>query len=366
MTQLETGHGAPVDLQDIYARPALVPPETTADPVVIRASAARGSCRRELGYMYFGVAPTDEISDHTQMIFDTGNALESVVVDAMNRSGTWDVWPTDRVNPPKASLSLVGGRVVVEGYPDAVGVKKPGDSLQKIVEVKTRGSGAFKDWLRRGTARSHPEAVVQSAVYTLGLFGEYRPAVIATMNTDERTWETEVVGTDSMARAVADADARLSEFLGHVDGGRLPPPDYEQGYWKCSSCTFRTLCETRRAAATDAEEIGEQQPAEQAASALVSLEEFQNAVLDYETAHDGESASKQDKKRVANLLRTYMTQNNLETVQVQGAEKKRKVSLSEGAGRNSTNYKLLRELVPNSVYEQVVRESPGSNTLRVS
>ncbi|MCY3785819.1 MAG: hypothetical protein OXG47_03730, partial [bacterium] len=44
-----------------------------------------------------------------------------------------------------------------------------------------RGPEAFKRWRTLGAERSHPESVAQAACYSLGLYGECRDVVIATL-----------------------------------------------------------------------------------------------------------------------------------------------------------------------------------------
>ena len=221
---------------------------------VARASAVGGNCRRELAYLLDGTEPTDEVEEGTQLLFESGRALESVVLDSMERSG-WEIQRVDSDDPTPAAINLADGRMLVEGYPDAFGTVGLFDDLKKVIEVKTRSASAFKRWTQIGTSRSHPEAAAQAAVYTLGIFGEYRPVVIATMNTDERCWDTEVLRPGSLRAALTRADDRMREFVRSVDAGQMPEPDFERDYWKCGGCVFRTLCnETREDEVEEAEE----------------------------------------------------------------------------------------------------------------
>ena len=66
--------------------------------------------------------------------------------------------------------------------------------------MKTRGPSAFKRWQALGAERSHPDAVAQAALYTYGLFGEARDAVLAVMDTGARTWDTEVIPAERVER----------------------------------------------------------------------------------------------------------------------------------------------------------------------
>ena len=321
---------------------------------VARASAVGGSCRRELAYLLADAEPTDEVEESTQLLFETGRALESVVLDSMERSG-WDIERIDADDPTPAAVTLVDGRMLVEGYPDAFGTIGVFDDLPKVIEVKTRSAGAFKRWTQVGTVRSHPEAAAQAAVYSLGIFGEYRPVAIATMNTDERRWDTEVLRAHSLEAALVRTDDRMREFVRTVDAGETPAPDFEKDYWKCGGCVFRTLCSETREDAVE-------EPGVETAEKTVTQEEFQQAMLAYERAHE----AGKPKKNAQDILRRYMVENNLELMEVEGAKKTRKVKLAGGGARISVNQKKLRLLLSDEAYAEVVTESPTAPSLRVT
>ena len=73
---------------------------------------------------------------------------------------------------------------------------------EAVIEVKTRGPAAFKRWQALGAERSHPDAVAQAALYTYGLFGEARDAVLAVMDTGARAWDTEVIPAERVEHAL--------------------------------------------------------------------------------------------------------------------------------------------------------------------
>ena len=140
-------------------------------------------------------------------MLEAGNALEPVVLRAMERAG-WEVTPADPRDPQQVSVQ-VGPNMVVTGHPDATGVL-PLFGGEAVVEVKTRGPEAFKRWRTLGAERSHPASVAQAAFYTLGTFGELRDAVIATMDTGSRQWDYEVIPAERVGQALE----RASEWLG--------------------------------------------------------------------------------------------------------------------------------------------------------
>ena len=122
----------------------------------------------------------DQPDSTSLTVMEAGTALEPVVLRAMERAG-WEIHPTDRENPQRVSVPI-GPTMRVSGHPDATGIM-PIFGGEAVIEVKTRNPDAFKRWQVLGAERSHPNAVVQAAVYTLGTFGEMRDAVIACMDT---------------------------------------------------------------------------------------------------------------------------------------------------------------------------------------
>ena len=173
---------------DVYSRPnARFDQGGTLE---IRASAV-GNCRRALWYEATGHQVTNPRSDDSITMLEAGNALEPVVLRAMQRAG-WDITATDRDNPQMVSLRL-GPTLVVSGHVDAAGVAPIFGNEPSIVEVKTRGPEAYKKWRTLGAERSHPESVWQAAFYTYGAFDQARDLVIATLDTGNRVWDYEVI-----------------------------------------------------------------------------------------------------------------------------------------------------------------------------
>ena len=163
----------------------------------VRASAATG-CRRALWYAATGHEPAPP-SDEALTVMETGRALEPVVLGAMQRAG-WEVAPADSQHPQTVILQLTP-TVKVTGHPDATG-QAPLFGEEAVIEVKTRGPAAFKRWQALGAERSHPDAVAQAALYTYGLFGEARDAVLAVMDTGARAWDTEIIPAERVEHAL--------------------------------------------------------------------------------------------------------------------------------------------------------------------
>ena len=93
-------------------------------------------------------------------LLEAGNALDPVVVRAMQRAG-WSVKRADRDEPGSISFD-VSPLLTVTGQPVAIGsITLFGDELR--IEVKTRGLEAFKRGQTVGVERSHPDSDAQDA-----------------------------------------------------------------------------------------------------------------------------------------------------------------------------------------------------------
>ena len=232
----------------------------TGDRIEVRASAL-GRCRRALWYSATEQPVTNPTSSESLTIVESGNALEPVVVRAMQRAG-WAIQPVDRDAPTSVSVE-VGDTLVVSGHPDATGFlpKTPAEIMAideflfdgertltpdddpVVIEVKTRGPEAFKRWQTLGSERSHPDSVAQAACYTLGLFGECRDVVIATLDTGSRRWDYELIPAERVEQAWRRATSRLKELADHFDANgpdpdALPERDFEATDWQCRSCPY--------------------------------------------------------------------------------------------------------------------------------
>ncbi|MCY4393127.1 MAG: hypothetical protein OXE43_13925 [Chloroflexi bacterium] len=210
--------------------------------IEVRASAAM-SCRRALWYAATGHEPAPP-DDAALTVMETGRALEPVVLRAMQRAG-WEVTPVDSDHPTPVTVQLTP-EVTVKGHPDATGTA-PLFGEEAVIEVKTRGPSAFKRWQALGAERSHPDSVAQAALYTYGRFGEARDAVLAVMDTAERTWDTEVIPGERVGDALERTRQWLAPLGVHyathgADAEALPERDFEAGSWRCRSCPFLATC----------------------------------------------------------------------------------------------------------------------------
>ena len=228
-----------IDRAEVFSRPAARFDDD--GNIEVRASSALG-CRRALWYSATGYEPTNPPTEESLTAMEAGNALEPVVVRAMERAG----WKVDAPDPqdPQTVAVRIGPNLLVTGHPDGTvrmpveddGAAPPqlflfegetdapayGDPM--VVEIKTRGPEAFKRWRTLGAERSHPASVAQAAFYSLGEFGDLRDAVIATMDTGARTWDWERIPAKRLERALQDACAVAGRAGGppRPEAGRTP------------------------------------------------------------------------------------------------------------------------------------------------
>ena len=188
---------------------------------MVRASAASG-CRRALWYAATEWQPTNPPTDESLTVMEAGQALEQVVLRAMERA-SWDVIPVDP-NSPREVTVPVAPNLRVTGHPDATGVLPFFGGDEVIVEVKTRGPDAYKRWQTLGAERSHPESVAQAALYSYGSYGEARDVVIATMDTGSRQWDTETIPAERVEDAMEKVSFRLGELADHHAAPRAGTP----------------------------------------------------------------------------------------------------------------------------------------------
>ncbi len=360
-----------IDRTGVFSRPAAR--FDAGGNLEVRASAALG-CRRALWYAATGHTPTRSPSEESRMAMEAGNALEPVVVRAMERTG-WKVDPADLRDPQQVTVR-VAPNLLVTGHPDGT-VRLPlpegeaatvemflfddeprapayGDPM--VVEIKTRGPEAFRRWRTLGAERSHPASVAQAAFYTLGAFGDLRPAVIATMDTGNRTWDHEIISAARLDRALLDACAWLGEVAGHhsqrgPDPDALPERDFPAGSWQCRSCPFLDICQPGAAEVVEEPETqGEE----------VTDEKARDAVAAYAEARESIKGPEKAKRTALDTLRAWMCRQGDTKATVGG----RTVSLVQ-TRKYSVNYRRLNELLDPGTRAGVVTESE-SEYVRIS
>ncbi len=317
----------------------------------VRASAAM-SCRRALWYAATGHESTPP-DDAALTVMETGRALEPVVLNAMQRAG-WEVEPADAGRPTKVVLQLTP-TVKVTGHPDATG-RMPLFGEEAVIEVKTRGPSAFKRWQALGAERSHPDSVAQAALYTYGLFGEARDAVVATMDTGDRTWDTEVIPAERVERALERTSEWLAPLGAHyathgADPESLPERDFEAGSWRCRSCPFLATC--LPGDAEDAEAPDEETPE-------VTDEEARQAVAAYVAARESLREPEGAKRQALDILKGWMRRQSSAKAELGNHT----VSLVRST-RYAVDHKRLNALLDPEARAEIVTEQI-SESVRIS
>ena len=359
-----------IDRAGVFSRPAARFDDD--GNVEVRASAALG-CRRALWYAATEYQPTNPPSEESLTAMEAGNALEPVVVRAMERAG-WKVNAADSQDPQQVAVR-VGPNLVVTGHPDGTGrMPLPEDEAAAqvqtllfgnalpalgapmVVEIKTRGPEAFKRWRTLGAERSHPASVAQAAFYTLGTFGAMQDAVIATMNTGSRTWDWELIPADRLEKALQDACEWLGGLAAHhtqngPDPDALPDRDFSASSWQCRSCSFLDICLPGMAEVDAEQETDEQE---------VSDQEAHDAVAAYSESQDAIREPEKAKRAALGTLKAWMRRKGDAKATVNG----RTVSLVQST-RYSTNYRRLNELLDPETRAEIVAENE-SEYVRVS
>ena len=382
-----------IDRAEVFSRPAA---RFDGDgQLEVRASASLG-CRRALWYAATGYEPTNPPTEESLTAMEAGNALEPVVLRAMERAG-WKVDPADPQDPRQVSVQVgpdpvsgTGQALLVTGHPDATGrmplpqgetvapeptartflfgdePAAPAYGDEMVVEVKTRGPEAFKRWRALGAERSHPASVAQAAFYTLGTYGDLRDAAIATMDTGKRTWDYEVIPAERLEQALQDACEWLGELAAHhaqngPDPDALPERDFSVTSWQCRSCPFLNICLPGMAAEAE----GEAEPAEDAGPAEpVTDEDARKALHEYEEIQDTIREFEDEKRWVVEKLGTWLGQQGVKKAKLEGREKTRSVGMVRTT-RYSVDYKRLNNLLDPETRAEIVTENV-SEYLRVS
>ncbi len=348
-------HSSPSVGNDVYSRPKA---RFDQDGVLEMRASAAGDCRRALWYEATDWEVTNPPTRETLTLLEAGNALEPVVLRAMERSG-WELTPADPSSPAAVSVRIAP-TLRVTGHPDAAGRMPLFEGEEMVVEVKTRGPDAYKRWQFLGAERSHPESVAQAALYTHGIFGEARDAVIAVMDTATRSWDYEIIPAVRIGNAFQGVMSRLhalseNHVLHGADPEALPERDFSAGHWRCNSCPYLNSCLP-----------GMQEPdggAEEAADTEtreVSLDEAKEAARAYAAAREAMKEPEQAKREALDTLTAWMRGQSLDKTQLEG----HKVSLVRTT-RYSVDHKKLNAVLDPDTRVGIVTEQ-SSEHVRVT
>ena len=331
-----------IDKADAYSRPNARFDED--GQLEIRASAV-GGCRRALWYTATGHKPSTTPTE-SLTVMEAGNALEPVVLRAMERAG-WEIAPADP-SRPEAGFGAARPEPEGDGPPGRHGGSCPCSAARRSSRSRPGGLGPSSIGRPWGAERSHPDSVAQAAVYTYGTYGAARDAVIATMDTASRAWDYEVIPAHRVERALETVRSRLGELAEHhalhgEDPHVLPERDFPVGSWRCSGCPFLNTCLPGREPAEGEAETEEKE---------VSAEEARDAVVAYAAAQEALKEPERAKRAALDTLKAWMRQRGSEKEALEG----RTVSLVQST-RYSVNYRKLNALLEPETRAEIVTES---------
>ena len=224
---------------------------------------------------------------------------------------------------------------------------------EAVIEVKTRGPAAFKRWQAMGAEISHPDSVVQAAVYTYGTFGGPRHAVIATMDTGSRVWDYEVIPAPRMSTALGKVRAWLAPLAEHLiasgpDSDALPERDFDAGSWRCNGCPFLAKCRPGDAEVTEKASVPEELE--------VSTEEARLAVASYTAAQEAAREPERTKREALDTLKAWIRGRGNGKESIGG----RTVSLVRTT-RFAVNHRRLNALLDPETRAEIVTENTSEH-----
>lgn len=193
-------------------------------------------CDRNIYYAVNGFK--GEVKTSSQRIFDTGSALEPLIIKWLNQDG-WRVF----YNPGSQTAALAlytpinGG--CIGGHPDAF-ISKP--NFQNVLaDIKTMNERAFISWKRNGTIKDKPQYADQLHVYAYAAMAADIPVdKLAIVGMNKNTSELHIDFFDYSEERMNKIIERSERIL-NLD---TPPEQGERmESWACSYCEYAKSCE---------------------------------------------------------------------------------------------------------------------------
>ena len=327
------------------------------DNIVVQASAAF-NCRRALWYHLTGAEQSNPPNEDAVLRMEMSAALRPVIATRMTAEG-WRLSNTSDADPIIA-LTEAGPGLMVSGRPSGLVIAKPEDEIPdgpvnpSILSIKTRGQGSYRRWQMLGAERSNPEDVAQAALASLGIFGDNHDVVIATLNTAERVWDTEVVPAERASEIGNEAIVWLRALSAHRDEHGLAPDsppdrDFTSDEFQCRTCPFLSDCDPPGPALDDEDD-----------DEFISDSEAEQALAEYIEMRDLTNEPNKRKTAAGKILTAWLRQNEDIKTKLSG----RNITLSPRTNY-SYNRKLLNELLEPSLRKKIIKESV-SYSARVS
>ena len=175
-----------------------------------------------------------------------------------------------------------------------------------------------------------------------------RDAVIACMDTGNRTWDHEVIPAERLEQALQHVSRWLEPLADHhalhgPDPDTLPDRDFLAGSWQCKSCPFLDVCQP----GGEVEGKTGVEPDDQE----VTDEEAQEAVVAYTEARQSTKKPEKAKRAALATLKAWMLRKGDAKVTIAG----RTVSLVQSR-RYSVNYPRLNSLLDPEIRAEIVTE----------
>ena len=191
------------------------------------ASLIGHACNRYIWYSYNDFE-RDDIDVKTQLVFDSGKALEAVLIDYIVKSSLPDeiIYKPTKIFSDKEITSF-------KGNPDLI-IENPNGSL--VVEIKTANGVNFRSLQKKGCRQWRYQYFCQIQCY-MG-FTEIHKASILVMNKDTCELYEEEIEFDEMlfesirnkAKEIIDSDHEPDRINSCAD------------YYVCKFCDFKKYC----------------------------------------------------------------------------------------------------------------------------
>ncbi len=211
------------------------------------ASRLGASCTRAVQYELVN-APADpgrELSGRALRIFETGHALEVLVIRWLRLAG-FDLY-TQQADGGQFGFSALDGRL--QGHVDGVFADGPAElalAYPMLFECKTMNAKSWRETVKLGVAVSKPTYAAQIALYQAYLAEripgiELNPALLVAINKDTAELHVELLPFDGqLAQRMSD---RAVQIVLATDAGELLPRGFsDPTHFECKFCAWQDRC----------------------------------------------------------------------------------------------------------------------------
>ena len=283
-----------------------------------------GDCVKALYLQLQGTEPSDPIDDRARNRMAAGQAVKSVVSDAMRRQG-WEL----RATAPFLTID-VSDRLRVTGRPDEL-ARHPNitDGQWIIVQTGSAKDPTFTRWLKETSFKTYPQRVAQLALLSRAYataaeppedMDLQQPQMITMLNRDTGALEYEPIEPRDIARVGRSIHDNLSDLSNALESGVTPEAPYPRTSRNCTQCQFFTLCQGPPPEPTDDEGVTQEQ-LQAAISIIEELFEEVEAAKPKNGLYD----------RTKRVIRQYMLDNELNDLTLEGETRSWQAHLNRDA-----------------------------------